>query len=81
MLNTINILGTWFSNYLIPGLEPNTAIVLDKAPYHSRLVEKMSNKSGSKSGIKNFLINYDLYIENAYTKEQLLAVLKTKTFG
>lgn len=70
----------WFQNSLIPQLEPGSVIVLDNAPYHSRLVEKVPNTSSCKDEIRNFLHKNDLYFEENYSKKQLLEVLSTKNF-
>lgn len=71
----------WFEEQLIPNLKPSSAIVIDNAPYHSRIYEKIPNSSSTKSEIQNFLHTHDLYYEETYTKKELLEVLKTKTFN
>lgn len=70
----------WFENSLIPNLKPNSVIVMDNAPYHSRQLTKIPNTSSRKSDIQDFLREHDLYYEEHYNKKQLLEVLRTKKF-
>lgn len=71
----------WFENTLIPKLEANSVIVLDNAPYHSRLENKIPNSSSTKETIQQFLIANNIYFEDFYTKKQLLECMKSFEFS
>ena len=45
----------WFNDTLIPKLEPNSIIVMDKASYHSRGLQKIPTKSSTKQEMKAWL--------------------------
>ena len=45
----------WFNDTLIPKLEPNSIIVMDKASYHSRRLQKIPTKSSTKQEMKDWL--------------------------
>ena len=70
----------WFEITLISALKPNSVIVFDNAKYHSRQLYKIPNKSFTKLELQNFLMDYDLYYMDSYTKAQLMEVLHTKKF-
>lgn len=70
----------WFSETLLPKLKKNSVIVMDNAPYHSRVRVRVPTSSSTKDELKFFLEQNDLYYEECYTKKQLLEVLRTKTF-
>nr|CAH7757853.1 unnamed protein product [Callosobruchus chinensis] len=73
-----DIFENWFEETLIPNFKQNSVIVLDNAAYHSRLVEKIPNKSSKKLDIQKCLERRDLYYEESYTKSELLEVLNTR---
>jgi hypothetical protein len=43
----------WMENQLFPNMAPGTVIVMDNAPSHSRLAEKIPNSSTRKADIIN----------------------------
>lgn len=49
-----NLFENWFEHDLIPNLDPNSVIVLDNAPYHSRQLEKIPTSATKKSDIVTF---------------------------
>lgn len=75
-----NLFEAWFEKTLIPKLSPHTVIVLDNAPYHSRLQRKIPNMNSLKSEIQDFLVEEDLYFDEKYTKKQLIEVLNTRLY-
>lgn len=77
---TAQLFEEWFQKSLLPVLSERSIIVMDNAPYHSRQVKKLPNSNSTKAEISDFLQKNDLYYEDSYTKNQLLEVLKTKTF-
>lgn len=45
----------WLQEQLQPNLEELSIIVMDNAPYHSKLIEKIPTTSWNKTEIKEFL--------------------------
>lgn len=45
----------WITEKLIPNLPPNSVIIMDNAPYHSVLQEKVPSKSAVKRDMLNWL--------------------------
>lgn len=76
-----SIFEDWFENCLIPKLSENSVIVLDNAPYHSRLQKKIPNSSSNKETIQEFLYESNIFFENSYTKKQLLECIKSFEFS
>ena len=69
----------WFEENLLPNLEPETVIVMDNAPYHSRKKETIPNTKSLKDDIKNWLREKNIYYpEDSLKKELLEEVLKVK---
>lgn len=77
---TAELFETWFEKSLLPKLPSNSVIVMDNASYHSRQINKVPNSNSLKQDIANFLRENDMFFEESYRKDQLLEVLKTKTF-
>ncbi|XP_017795847.1 PREDICTED: uncharacterized protein LOC108577227 [Habropoda laboriosa] len=75
-----SIFEQWFQRKLLPNIKPNSVIVMDNAPYHSRQVQKIPCKSSSKVEIQDFLLKYNLFFEDNYTKDELLEILKIGKF-
>lgn len=77
---TAQLFEEWFQKDLLPVLPERSVIVIDNASYHSRQVKTLPNSNSTKAQISDFLQENNLYYEESYTKNQLLEVLKTKTF-
>jgi hypothetical protein len=52
----------WMENQLFPNMAPGTVIVMDNAPSHSRLAEKIPNSSTRIADIINFLHSKNINI-------------------
>lgn len=61
----------WFIDFLNV-LEEGSIIVMDNAPYHSVLAEKIPNTSWRKADIQNWLLKKSITFENCETKPELL---------
>lgn len=69
----------WFEENLLPNLEPETVIVMDNAPYHSRKKETIPNTKSLKDDIKNWLREKNIdFPEDSLKKELLEEVSKVK---
>lgn len=62
--------GEWMQE-ILPKLEPGGVIVMDNAPYHSVLEQKIPNRSWRKSDIQN-----QLFFDEGYTVRELLEVVE-----
>ncbi|KAH6944319.1 hypothetical protein HPB50_002692 [Hyalomma asiaticum] len=45
----------WFTEQLLPSIEPRSVIVMDNAPYHSVLLEKLPSTSSREADIQSWL--------------------------
>ena len=71
----------WFEKRLIPGLPPNSVIVIDNAPYHSRQATKIPCSSTKKSEILKFMMDKKINIPSPCpTKPILLNIIKEHNF-
>jgi len=68
----------WFENKLIPGLPPNSVIVLDNAAYHSRQSLKIPNMGTKKSDILHFMMKKQIPIPSPVPKKEILLGLIKK---
>ncbi|XP_015929512.3 uncharacterized protein [Parasteatoda tepidariorum] len=66
----------WFEK-ILPFLEPNSVVVMDNAPYHSRKEEKIPNTSSTKQVIKDWLKSKNIVSdEEGMLKTELLDIVK-----
>ena len=50
----------WFHDALMPNIQPNSLIVMDNAPYHSRRLEPVPTMSSRKQMIQDWLSNHGI---------------------
>lgn len=77
---TSEIFEEWFRETLLPKLKNNSVIVLDNAPYHSRQLEKIPNKSWRKKDIQEFLKTHNVEYNETYKVSQLLEIVRKSNF-
>ncbi|KAG5897793.1 hypothetical protein JTB14_020010 [Gonioctena quinquepunctata] len=65
----------WFEN-ILPKLNDNCIVVLDKAPYHSKKPEKIPTTASRKSDIQDWLRSKSILFEETLLEVQLLAIVK-----
>lgn len=65
----------WFEYQLLYNLEQPSTIVVDNAPYHSMLLDKVPNNSWKKDDIKNWLTNKDIPFTQEMFKTELLHIV------
>ncbi|XP_049771004.1 uncharacterized protein LOC126133111 [Schistocerca cancellata] len=65
----------WFQDVL-PRLQENAVIVLDKAPYHSRRKEKVPDANSNKHEISEWLKSKNIDFEDGMLKKDLLDIVK-----
>ena len=71
----------WFQKQLLRNILEGTVIVIDNAPSHSRLLEKVPNTSFRKMEILEFLERKNVTIApETKTKNQLLQLVATQHF-
>lgn len=63
---------TWLEEQLLKNLEEPSIIVMDNAPYHNTLVEKIPNTGWTKPQIKEWLQSRGIEFEDTLLKIQLL---------
>ena len=52
---TVQHFEEWFRDALMPNVQPNSLIVMDNAPYHSRKLEPVPTMSSRKPGMQDWL--------------------------
>ncbi|XP_072035179.1 uncharacterized protein [Amphiura filiformis] len=64
---------TWFKNQLLPNIKPNSLIIMDNAPYHSMLEEKVPTLSngGRKADMQQWLRAHNVDFERNMIRVQL----------
>ena len=61
----------WVENKLLPNIPPESVIVMDNAPYHSVLAEKIPTKYSTKLDMIQFLRNKGINCDKDMRKAQL----------
>ena len=71
----------WFVDQLLPNIPPNSVIVMDNAPYHSRILNKIPNNNTKKEDILNFMRRKNMEIpEKVPVKKELIKMIKNLNF-
>ncbi|KAJ8962904.1 hypothetical protein NQ318_001315 [Aromia moschata] len=66
---------------LLPNIPPKSVIVMDNAPYHSRILNKIPNITTKKEDILKFMRNKNMNIpEKIPIKRKLLELIKEQNF-
>lgn len=65
----------WFENQLIKNLTRPSIIVLDNAPYHSKILHKIPNTSWTKAAIQEWLTSQNLPFTDVMFKSELLSIV------
>ncbi|XP_054260027.1 uncharacterized protein LOC128984711 [Macrosteles quadrilineatus] len=66
----------WFFNTLIPVLPPSSTIIMDNAPYHSRVENKAPTSSSTKAEMTNWLNDRGVCFPQDLKKPELYNVVK-----
>lgn len=67
----------WFQGRLLPALPPDSVIVMDNAPYHSRILEKPPTQASLKSEIIDYMHKKSISVPNPPpVKSALLDMIK-----
>ena len=66
----------WFEEQLLPNIRENSLIIMDNAPYHSKIENKMPSSSNTKSEIINWLCSNNITHDPSSTKPKLLQIAK-----
>ncbi|XP_046975500.1 uncharacterized protein LOC124541622 [Vanessa cardui] len=69
----------WFLD-ILNKLEPGSVVVMDKAPYHSRQVERLPNMSWRKEDIQAGPTNKGIAYERSEIKAELLSKIDKEKF-
>ncbi|CAH2010623.1 unnamed protein product [Acanthoscelides obtectus] len=70
----------WIEQQLIPNISPNSVIIMDNAPYHSRQKSKIPNTGTKKQDIIDFMKDKGMEIPQKSTKAILLDLIKRQKF-
>lgn len=65
----------WFENQLLKNLTKPSIIILDNAPYHSKMLDKIPNTSWNKAAIQEWLTNKNIPFTNVMFKTELLSIV------
>ncbi|XP_063846183.1 uncharacterized protein LOC135092001 [Scylla paramamosain] len=71
----------WFRNQLLPNIAPNSIIVMDNAPYHSVLQEKVPSSSRRKVELKEWLERKGVQLSDELLKAELYELTKKFAVG
>ena len=66
----------WFENMLLQNVPERSVIVLDNAPYHNVVLEKVPTKSSTKTVMKEWLTSKNTAFENTDLKVDLFAKIR-----
>ena len=66
----------WFETQLMPNIKDKSLIIMDNAPYHSKLLNKVPTINNRKSQIIDWLVSNDIYHDPSHTKIELLEICK-----
>lgn len=61
---------------MVPNLKPHSVVVIDNAPYHNVLVEKIPNSATRKADIQQWLADKQIAFDKALLKVELLELVK-----
>lgn len=61
----------WISEKLIPNLPPNSIVVIDNAPYHSKQLNKPPTMASRKEEMQNWLTSKNIAFDARMTKQEL----------
>ncbi|CAH2085192.1 unnamed protein product [Euphydryas editha] len=70
----------WFDN-ILNKVEPGSVIVLDNAPYHSRLAVKVPNMSWRKADIQAWLLENNISYDENEIKAELLTKFRKEDYN
>ncbi|XP_039285343.1 uncharacterized protein LOC120351576 [Nilaparvata lugens] len=74
-MNNVNF-EKWVKEKLVPNLPPNSIVVMDNAPYHSVLAEKVPTKYSVKKDMIDFLQKKGVECDMTMRKEQLVPLIQ-----
>lgn len=66
----------WFESQLLPDIPERSIIVMDNAPYHSKVLNKAPNTSTKKKDITEWLVRNNIDHDAFHTKPELLVTVK-----
>lgn len=66
----------WFAEQLLPNLEEPSLIIMDNAPYHSRLLEPIPNISWTKNSLIDWLQQKQIPVPTFAMKDQIWSLVK-----
>lgn len=67
----------WFTEQLIPNIPPGSVIIMDEAPYHSKLLNKAPSESSGKCDIITWLQQNNIPHDSSHFKCELLHIVNT----
>ncbi|XP_054267245.1 uncharacterized protein LOC128989381 [Macrosteles quadrilineatus] len=62
----------WFTESLLPNLSTPSVIVMDNAPYHSKILDKAPTQANKKTEIQEWLSEHNIQFEEHLRKAELL---------
>ena len=66
----------WFHDALMPNIQPNSLIVMDNAPYHSRRLEPMPTMSSRKQVMQDWLTSHTICFPECALKRELYNLIR-----
>lgn len=70
------IFKTWFENQLLPNISNRSLIMMDNAPYHSNILNKVPTLSFKKTQVIEWLTANNIAHDPSYTKIELIDICK-----
>ena len=70
----------WFHDALMPDIQPNSLIVMDNAPYHSRRLERVPTMSSRKQVMQDWLTSHRIWFPECALKQELYNLIRSSNF-
>ena len=70
----------WFHDALMPNIQPNSLIVMDNAPYHSRRLEPVPTMSSRKQVMQDWLTSHRICFPECALKQELYNLIRSSNF-
>ena len=77
---TVQHFEEWFHDALMPNIQPNSIIVMDNAPYHSRRLEPVPTMSSRKQVMQDWLTSHRICFLECALKRELYNLIRSSNF-
>ena len=78
---TVQHFEEWFHDALMPNIQPNSLIVMDNVPYHSRRLERIPTMSSRKQVMQDWLTSHRICFLECALKRELYNLIRSSNFN